>query len=91
MNHLYLKKFQIGIWLADIDKNKINKNITFNRNIKEFKIFYKYKFKEISEDSYPINKNELLVIKIKETTIVLVRQLFLCLFIIFSIGKWWNL
>ena len=37
MNHLYLKKFQIGIWLADIDKNKINKNIIFNRDIKEFK------------------------------------------------------
>ena len=58
-----------------------------NDSINIIFFFYKDKFNEISEDSYPINKNELQVIKIKETTIVLVRQLFLCMFIIFSIGK----
>ena len=66
----------------------IIKSSNKNENYYITKIFFnKDKFKEISEVYYPINNNVLLVIKINNTTFVLVRQLFLCLFILFSIGK----
>ena len=50
-------------------------------------MFNNDKFKEISEESYPINKNELLIIKIKKTTIVLVRQFFYACLSYFLLGS----